>query len=248
MIKSLLLSIAIAFFSSNASLAASNLFYLGFDKQIRDLRFTGGAQNLFDTEDMPQNNVSVGFTIMPSLSIECSYFQSPTTESYKMLNQGDAYFGGVFGFASQRLNTQSVSLDLVNSIRTYNTSKIHGFKLGLKETLPLGSSFRLSATVSLSRTTMRLSHTIIRYYTADETGTPNQNNQLDFSSTKMIPSVGVGIDYIIMPHLVLQANMLWDQTAKFNNIRPEQTNVRPGQSIVDAENSKVYSVGLVYQF
>ena len=246
--KSLLLVIPLIGSAPSALMAETPSFYMGFDQQIRDLRFSGGAEHLFNTKDMPQRNFFVGFMLTPSLSIEVGSFRSHEMYEYETLRQGDTYFGGVFGFASQRLNTNSVSLDTVDRIDTNNTARIRGFTVGLRETLPVGGGFSLNATASVSRITMRLSHTIVRYYTADEIGTPNQNNQLDFLSTRMVPSIGIGVDYAMLSNLQLRVNVLWEQTSKFNNITPEQTTVRPGKSIVDAKNSKVYSIGVIWQF
>jgi hypothetical protein len=246
--KSLLLNIPILLLIFCCTVAQANALYMGFDKQIRDLRFDDGAQHLFDNKSMSQNTFSIGMVLTPALSVEGSYFQSPTTDTSKTLIAGEAYFGGIFGFSSQGLNTNSISVNTVNKIDTYNTARIYGFKLGIKETFPLGSGISLNGTLGLSRTTIRLSHIITRYYTADEAGTPNKNNQLNFSDTKIISSIGMGIDYAIISSLLLKANVLWEQTSKFNHIAPKQSNVRPGQSVVNTQNSVVYGIGINYRF
>jgi hypothetical protein len=214
--RSLFGIICILFLAIGPVHAERDLGYLGIDILSSTTKFKSGyGAELFNQKSAAQFNLFVGHYFSKLLGFEIGYQQDTTRKSTSTVNAGSSEFNvpNFSGIATQVYATKK-------SLRGVNLSYVPAYNF----------SEPLSIIGVLGLTLMRVSAemNLSLFDGTPPTPTEQNNYYVRFKKTKLVPRVGLRLQYLLSSKFGVRASYLWENTAALKptavrNISPAQT-------------------------
>lgn len=200
--------------------------YIGVDIQARNTPFANGFGEKLFAKTSPQANLYFGIKINKVLAIELGRSMTAKKSRDAFFSNNSIYLGS--------LNQQDSIGTGIKNVREWNLNLL-GF-------LPL---FKLHSLHSIDFVGLIGAGNVeVRLKELKTAQGINQHEIINLRAKKTIFRVGGGFQNMITENLGLRALIVFENTAKFNNIAAHV----PFDEIAKLKNSIVYGVGLFVQF
>lgn len=199
-VSALLLSFSVA--ASNLNTQFYLVPYLGVGAEWRHMEFKKDYGKNVTKSNYPQGNIYAGVKLNENLAFEAGYEQSTTLKRNTTLPGVTTVFG--------------ISLPAILGVNQYNIkTKIHGFHVNAVGFLPISKKYRLEliGSVGVARSKVKMSLDIPIFDSRPDT------NHRDFSKSKWIPKIGVGLQHMLTSQFGIRGMVNWEGTSRFKDVK-----------------------------
>lgn len=232
--KKLLIALGVLLgFLFNTSTFANtiNYMYVGADVLHNQNKFkTDYGLNIFSDDGSTLFNIYLGHYFASLLGFECGYEQIVTRHSVAYVSPGTSQFG-IPVFTSLSSNV-------------YKTKKsLQGFNFNYVPQFKISKSISIIAVLGLSYLETTDQMDLVLFDGAAATTAEQANYKLRFVEQKIIPRLGLRLQYIFSKYFGIRVSYVWENTALLQPTAVRQIN--PNQTLqAKLTNSSAFGLGV----